>query len=391
MKISLLTGGGEGHYQLGLLSGLLSANMEVEVIGSDKMEGAEILNDKRIRFYNLRGSQDHLVPLKQKIVRILKYYYRLIKYAARTESRIFHIQWLNKFIFFDRTLLNIYYKLLGKKLIFTAHNIDAKAREGGSSWINRSSLQFMYKIMDHIIVHTDKAREDLINDFHIKEDKISVVPHGINIAVRTSNMTPLQARDKIGVSDRNKVLLFFGNITPYKGLEYLLEALLKLIKADKDYKLIIAGRIKECYGYWKKTQGLIKKFRLEDYIIERIEYIPDDEVEVYFKAADLLVLPYKAIYQSGLIFLAYNFGLPIIATDVGSFRKDIVEGKTGFICKSENSEDLAGTIELYFQSDLYKNLIENRKEIINYAKNKYSWERIGRGLARIYSHIANEF
>ena len=73
----------------------------------------------------------------------------------------------------------------------------------------------------------------------------------------------------------------------------------------------------------------------------RAEYIPDDETELYFKAADVLVLPYRHIYQSGVLFLGYSFGLPVLAADVGALKEEIVEGKTGFVFKPEDSVDLA--------------------------------------------------
>ena len=72
-------------------------------------------------------------------------------------------------------------------------------------------------------------------------------------------------------------------------------------------------------------------------VLQRIGFIPDEETELYFKAADVLVLPYTRVYQSGVIVLGYTFGLPVIAADVGSLREEIVEGKTGFLCKPGDS------------------------------------------------------
>ena len=92
----------------------------------------------------------------------------------------------------------------------------------------------------------------------------------------------------------------------------------------------------------------------------RADYIPDDETEVYFKAADVLVLPYRHIYQSGVLFLGYSFGLPVLAADVGSLKDEIIEGKTGFVFRPEDPVDLAKTIEQYFASDLFTNLSSRR-------------------------------
>jgi len=88
------------------------------------MRKANVTKSTNVNYFNLRGDQDPKVPMRKKISRVLKYYVKLIKYEAVTDSKVFHILWLNRFIYFDRTLLNIYYKMLGKKLILTAHDIN---------------------------------------------------------------------------------------------------------------------------------------------------------------------------------------------------------------------------------------------------------------------------
>lgn len=385
MKVSLLTGGGSAPYVLSLLSGLISQGITIDFIGNDEMESAEVFRNINVNHFNLRGDQNHNAPMTQKIFRILKYYFRLVKYAAVTDSKLFHIQWLNKFISFDRTVLNVYYKLLGKKLVFTAHNINAGQRDGNDSLLNRKTLKFMYNFVDHIIVHTNKMKLQLIEEFKVREDKITVIPHGILNVVPNTGLTCAQARKKIGMRDNKKLLLFFGNITRYKGLKNLVLALDNLKKKRDDFMLIIAGNIHRNYHtYDEDVQRKIEEFNLRDNIIEKIEFIHDKDVEVYFKAADVLILPYLTIFQSGVPFLAYSFGLPVIATDVGSLREDIIEGETGYICQPENPEDLAQKIDLYFNSDLFKNLKENRIKIIAWANEKYSWDKIGEMTCEVY-------
>ena len=386
MKVSLLTGGGEKHYQLGLLSGLISNEIEVDFIGNDDMRHVEMYED--VNYYNLRGDQNPHSPLKEKIWRVLKYYFKLIKYAAKTDSNLFHIQWLNKFIYFDRTILNVYYKLLGKKLVFTVHNVNAAERDENDSPLNRLTLRFIYKIVDHIIVHTEKMKLQLMENYDIAGNKITVIPHGINNAVFKSELTCKQAKRKLDLNDSQKVLLYFGQIAPYKGLEYLILALVKEKAKNNNYRLIIAGRIRkgDCQ-YWKNIEGIMEEHDLKNYIIGKIQFIPDEEVEIYFKAADVLILPYKNIFQSGVLFLSYSFGLPVVATDVGSLREDVIEGKTGYICEVENLEDLTGKIDLYFNSDLFKNLERNRQKIIDWANEKYSWRKVGEITYGVYKAL----
>lgn len=385
MKVTLIKGGGgDTYYELGLLSGLTLQGIHVDYIGDDHMADSQILKHKSVRFYNFRDKTKFDASLFKKLFKTMLYYFRLIKYAAITNSQLFHIQWFDKFIYFDRTFLNLYYKLLGKKLVFTAHNVDAEARESKSGFFNRLTLKILYRLVDHIIVHTTKMKEQLIEGFGIKGRKITVIKYGINDTIPITQLNRMQARAKLQLEDEDKVLLFFGNVTPYKGLEYLIHAIGRLKRDNNIVKLIIAGRIKKRESYWEKITEIVKKYDLEQQIIARLEFIPDDEIEVFFKAADVLILPYKFIFQSGPLFLSYNFGLPVIATDVGSFREDIIIGETGFICKPDHPEDLAEKINTYFNSELFRNLEEIQNEIISYAKEKYSWNKIGGETCSVY-------
>src|SRR5208283_746912 len=140
-------------------------------------------------------------------------------------------------------------------------------------------------------------------------------------------------------------------------------------------------------AYWQNIQRMINEHDLNDYIVINIQYIPDEEVEIYFKASDVLILPYKNIFQTGLLFLSYNFGLPTIASDVGSLREEIIEGETGLICRPEDPEDLCEKIELYFQSDMFNNLEINRSKIIDYANEKYSWEKVAEKTYAVYKNL----
>ena len=139
MRVTIINAGGQTHYLYGLVTGLAPiAELELEVVDSDRAEG---LFDgyKNVALFNLRGDQNPNRGPFEKAVRVLTYYYRLIKYAASTRSQIFHIQWLNKFEFFDRTVLIFYYKLLRKRLVFTAHNVNQAQRDGRPSFLDRLS------------------------------------------------------------------------------------------------------------------------------------------------------------------------------------------------------------------------------------------------------------
>ena len=389
MRITLLNSADFKSYSLSMLHALVASGIHVDLIGNNDLSTAEISADEKVNYLNLRGDQSHAASIPKKVVRVLKFYFRLIAYAARTDSPLFHIQSHNKFKVFDRTLLNIYYKLLGKKLVLTAHNIDATQRDGGSSTVNRLSLGVFYRLMDHIFVHTEKMKTQLIDEFNVTGTKITIIPHGILNTSPCLGLSKADARRRLRLADQDRVLLFFGYIAPYKGLEYLIHALGQLRTGDESFKLIIAGRIKDCPSYWATIEHTIQDLDLEKHIIKQARHIPDTEVEVFFKSSDALVLPYRFIFQSGVPFLSYSFGLPVIATDVGSLKEVVVEGKTGMVCRKEDPGDLADKIRGYFDSDLYRNLGENMKYIKKYANEEYSWDRIGATIHSVYGTLLN--
>lgn len=265
--------------------------------------------------------------------------------------------------------------------------MNAGRRDSSDSSLNRISLRAQYRLADHTFVHTEKMKSELLEEFGVQGSRVTVIPFGINNSVPNTNLTPIEAKRRLGISDAEKTILFFGNIAPYKGLEYLVEAFQRLVAGHDDYRLIIAGRPKNCETYWTTLREAIRSNALGGRVLLREDYIPDDETEVYFKAADVLALPYRHIYQSGVLFLGYSFGLPVLAADVGSLKDDIVEGKNGFVFKPEDSVDLARTIEQYFASDLYADLDARRQEIKDNAKERHSWDVVGRMTMSVYAGL----
>lgn len=315
------------------------------------------------------------------------YYAKLIRYAAIARPRIFHILWNNKFEAFDRTMLMVYYRALGKKLVLTAHNVNAAKRDSKDSYLNRLTLRIQYQLSDYVFVHTEKMKRELVDGFHVPETRVIVIPFGINNAVPSTQLTPREAKRRLGIVDGERTILFFGNIAPYKGLEDLIAAFKHLRALRNDYRLLIAGQPKASEQYWAAIQKAIHEDVVEGRALLRGEHVPDAETEVYFKAADVLVLPYRYIYQSGVLFLGQSFGLPVLVADVGSLKDEIVEGQTGFVFMPEDPIDLARTIEKYFDSDLYLNLKSRRQEIREHAIQRHSWDVVSHITTGIYAGL----
>ena len=185
-----------------------------------------------------------------------------------------------------------------------------------------------------------------------------------------SKINKNEACRKLGIHPSKKNLLFFGLIRDYKGLDLLIEAMGQL---NEDYHLIIAG---ECYGSFEKYQTLIDASPAKKRIFVHCEYISDEEIPIYFSAADALVLPYRSATQSGVVSVAYNYDLPMLSTPVGDFKNSIEKPGTGIVVPEISATALAQGIEELFTPEWQATIPAN----ISKEKAALSWETLTRKL-----------
>jgi glycosyltransferase involved in cell wall biosynthesis len=392
IEVALLTGGADKPYAFGLATALMSNDIDFDLIAGDELNSREFQGAPNVNFLNLRGNQAPDASPLSKVARILTYYGRLVRYALIAKPKIFHILWNNKFETIDRTLLTLYYKLVGKRVVLTVHNVNVGQRDATDTVVNRLTLRIQYHLADHIFVHTEKMKDQLTSTWSVPESAITVIPFGINNAVPDTAVTPVEAKRRFGIGPHERTILFFGTIAPYKGIEYLVGAFERLVTERCDYRLLIAGKPRKgSEEYWDCVHRKIHEID-EGRIIQKIEFISDADTELYFKAADVLILPYTEIFQSGVLFLGYSFGLPVIAADVGSLSDDIVSGETGLVCRPRDAGDLARTIDLYFASELFRNLPSRRRQIRDYAVKRHSWDTVSEKTKSVYAALlASEF
>ena len=141
----MLTGCQDRPYAFGLAMALISKGVALDIIGSDEIDSPELHTTPNLRFLNFRGSQRSNANFAEKLSKLLVYYARLMRYAARSKPRILHILWNNKIEFFDRTILMLYYKVMGKKIAFTAHNVN-QAQAGREGFAGSIALRSEFSI-----------------------------------------------------------------------------------------------------------------------------------------------------------------------------------------------------------------------------------------------------
>ena len=206
----------------------------------------------------------------------------------------------------------------------------------------------MYKVADILLVHTENNKETLIKQFKINKNKIHLMPYGPLNFFKTKSISQSEAKKHLGLKDKNKVILFFGTIRKYKGLDILIKAFAEVTKTVPEARLVIAGKN---WIDWDPYQDLITKLNLHGKVISHIKYIPSEEVQYYFTAVDVVVLPYTHFdAQSGVGNIAVAFNKPIIGSTVGGI-KDLPNTYT---FENKNTKELSNLIKGFFTANKIK-------------------------------------
>ena len=260
------------------------------------------------------------------------------------------------------TILRLVKRNKHTKVVCIADNIIPHEKRPG----DKPFTKYFVKPVDAFISMSEKVLKDLPLFAPTKPAKF--VPHPLydNFGEAISKQ---EAREKLGIGSAENILLFFGFIRKYKGLDILLDAI-KILKSTnntavgKGVKLLIAG---EFYEDRKAYDEQIEKLDIKDSLILRTDFIPDSEVKYYLCAADVVVQPYRTATQSGVTPLAYHFNKPMIVTNVGGLPSLVPDNKVGLIAEPDAASIAAKIVEYFEKGEqhfLPHLLIE---------KQKYSW------------------
>jgi len=269
------------------------------------------------------------------------------------------------------TILGIVRKNPRTKIICIADNIVPHEQRLGDAWLTRYFLNRVDACLT--------MSRSVLKDLHAIRPDIPAVctPHPLydNYGEKTDKRS---ARTALNLPPKGKIILFFGFIRRYKGLDILLEAMADPRVRKLGVRLLVAG---EYYEGEAQCWALIDRFGLHSEVVMHTDFIPNDRVAVYFSAADCVVLPYRSATQSGITQVALHFSKPMIVTDVGGLPEVVQDGLTGYVCRP-NPSDLADAIVRFYtekkEDDFVRRLEIDRK--------KYGWDTFTRtifSLARI--------
>lgn len=290
-------------------------------------------------------------------------WYRTATLLNRRDPDLIIFQWWHPFFApAFGTIVRLLKPALRRRVAFLCHNVLPHE----ASPMQRALTRFAFGNTRFYIVHSEEDSRHLRD---LQPGAVITKGHHPTYAELGTALprTKQEARRELGISEDSKTLLFFGLIRPYKGLRYLIEAMPKVV-AQLDCQLLVAG---EFYEDKQPYRDLIASLELKDRIQLVDRYIPNENVGLYFAAADVVVLPYVSATQSGIVQIAFGLDRPVISTKVGGLPEAVDHGKTGLLVEPQSAERLAEAILEYFHSDLESGFTAE----IRRQKGRFDWSQ----------------
>lgn len=270
------------------------------------------------------------------------------------------------------TIAGLVKKGTGIKVIAITDNVIPHEKKIG----DKSFTRYFIRRCDGFIAMSQSVLNDL-SAFTQNSNK-AFLPHPI-YDIFGEKVNKKDAYNRLKLSNLDKVILFFGFIRKYKGLDLLLEAMADERVRQLGVKLIVAG---EYYEDAAPYNAIIRKNGLEDSVILKTEYIPSDEVRYYFGAADLIAQPYRSATQSGVTQIAYHFEKPMLVTNAGGLPEIVPHNKAGYVTAISPAAIADAIVDFYTkgrEADFVKNVIA--------GKQRFLWSAFVHGLQELYAQL----
>ena len=367
---------GSSHhfYLFGQAKGLIDNNINVSLYTNSATIDPKIINLQFFQFYkNIFSRNNKLLSLFRYLLGSLYSHF----HARLNSCKIFHYH------LFGSSLLVIFNMIIAKlllvKIALTIHDVQSFSKKNKSSFYSK----IIYFFSDVILTHNQFSKEEMILNQPFLKNKIEIIPHGNYIPFINIENDQQASRNRIQIPLDKKVLLFFGMIKTVKGLDVLLNAMPEIIKCNNDILLLIAG--KPWRDDFSKYEKLIDDLKIKDYCKLDIKFIDHKDVASYYSASDVVVLPYRKIYQSGVLMMSLCYKKPVIVSNLPSFKEIVDDKKTALFFKSEDSNSLSLTVnDLINNEDLMSDINKNAYKLM---LEKFNWTQIGKLTSDAYNKI----
>jgi glycosyltransferase involved in cell wall biosynthesis len=322
----------------------------------------------------LRHEPFYRVGADSRTVKGLQHPFDMLRVALRLRRRppdIVHFQWL-PLPELDRTLVRAF----PRPLVFTAHEVLPRA----ASERRWRMVARIFDAVDAVVVHSESARDRLVHGLGVPESKVAVVPHGsFDYLTRIDGARSLDP--EVGDLDGRKVVLCFGLVRPYKGIELLIDA---FAEVPEDAVLLIVGRALmplEPLRRRARARGISERVRFVS------RYVAEAEIPAYFRRADVVVLPYREADQSGVLFTALAFGRPTVVTAVGGFTEVAERGAAELVPPGDAGALALAIAALLSDEAARTRLAEGARRA---AAGPYSWDRAAELTESLYRSLVKQ-
>jgi glycosyltransferase involved in cell wall biosynthesis len=255
------------------------------------------------------------------------------------------------------------------RVAFICDNVIPHERRIG----DRAFTRFAFRFVDTFIVQSRAVEREL--QAFLPEASSRFVPHPV-YEIFGPAIPKARAQEQLSLPP-SPVLLFFGYIRPYKGLDVLLQALPLVLKHRSVILLVVGESYEGTAHYLKRASDL----GITNAVVLHTEYVPNDSVSMYFSACDAVVLPYRSATQSGIVQIAYQFGRPVIATDVGGLAEVVLHEETGLIVPPDDPRALADAIVRFYDEKLEERFVAR----VMQERTKYTWDVLVEALEKAAS------
>lgn len=363
--------GGMDYYDCGLAAGLGRNDVACVWYSCEKsrvrgQDGVELIR-----------SFDRVWGKDPSIIRAIRYVKGLLASLADAKRRRLDVV---HFHFFQVGILEfagvLFARIFGFPVVVTVHDVESFSKGGRS----RVLAKIAYSLCARLVVHNAVSERELRSLVGTGCERVRVVPHGSYIGLVPPVSTKGDSRQHLGIPGNSNVVLFFGQIKTVKGLDVLIRAFSRVQSTMDSCVLLIAGKV------WKDDfsgyQALIEQAGLSERVALHIRYIDDEEIPMFYGAADVVVLPYRKIYQSGVLLMAMSLGVPVVTSDLPGMTEIVRDQVNGYLFRSEDVDHLAEVLSHAVGDE------ERRTEMTIHAKelmeSEYAWSSIGRRLKDIY-------
>lgn len=394
MKIVFLEPSGKGamiHYSFQLCRGLAANGADVTLITATDFELAQ-LDPGKLRVEPVIELWDPKPPGRvstapwavawrklRRIGRAVRYYREWLRQIRRVAELRPDVVMLGDIRFaFDLFPLMLL-RRKARMLVNICHNVHPFTAGGG---FQKQELFYkrIYRLFDFVFVHFARNRGEFLQSFGIDPNRVGVIVHGneeIFRELRTPGVDANALRKRIGIRDDEKVVLFFGTLTRYKGVDLLIEAFARVQK-ETNARLVLAGFPFHDFDL-AAHQEQTRKLGIEPSVTWVPEYIDSGDIAAWMELAAVTVFPYRDIYQSGALHVAQTFGTPSIASAIGAMQDVLTDEVNGLLVPPNDADALANALRrMLIDQELAKKL---GAKFLEDAQGKFAWKTIAETIA----------